>query len=301
MLHRLTLAAALALSVPAHLLAQDAPAEAPAASAEAIAVEGPVTLDTVLARVGETEITMGHVIAAQIEAPEPYNQMPLAQIAAPLLQQLVQQEELRQQFEGEMAKATGLLMDNTERKLIATDAMLQHLNEVISDERIQAEYDAMYPADAEGPTEYNASHILVETEEEAKALIEQLEGGEDFAKLARDKSTGPSGPNGGQLGWFTPDKMVAPFSAALVEMEAGDISAPVQTQFGWHVIKLNETRERKPALEEVREQIVAELQQSESTAYLDELAANSDASMADMGSIDLSQQSVMPLYQELQE
>ena len=92
MLHRLTLAAVLALSTPAHLLAQDAAAEAPAASAEAIAVEGPVTLDTVLARVGETEITMGHVIAAQIEAPEPYNQMPMGQIAAPLLQQLVQQD-----------------------------------------------------------------------------------------------------------------------------------------------------------------------------------------------------------------
>lgn len=301
MLHRLTLAAVLALSTPAHLLAQDAPAEAPAADTETLTVEGPLTLDSVLARVGETEITMGHVIAAQMEAPEPYNQMPLAQVGAPLLQQLVQQETLRQQYEGEMAKASSLLLDNTERQLLATDAMLQHLNAAITEERIQAEYEALYPEDAAGPTEYNASHILLETEEAAQAILERLDDGEDFAKLARDESTGPSGPNGGQLGWFTPDRMVKPFGDALVEMEPGTVSAPVQTQFGWHIIQLNETRERKPELSEVRAEIVGQLQESESTAYLDELTANSDSSMADFGSLDLSQQSVMPLYQDLQE
>lgn len=301
MLHRLTLAAVLALSTPAHLLAQDAPAEAPAADTETLTVEGPLTLDSVLARVGETEITMGHVIAAQMEAPEPYNQMPLAQVGAPLMQQLVQQETLRQQYKGEMAKASSLLLDNTERQLLATDAMLQHLNAAITEERIQAEYEALYPEDAAGPTEYNASHILLETEEAAQAILERLDDGEDFAKLARDESTGPSGPNGGQLGWFTPDRMVKPFGDALVEMEPGTVSAPVQTQFGWHIIQLNETRERKPELSEVRAEIVGQLQESESTAYLDELTANSDSSMADFGSLDLSQQSVMPLYQDLQE
>ncbi|SNY38461.1 peptidyl-prolyl cis-trans isomerase C [Pseudooceanicola antarcticus] len=301
MLHRLTLAAALALGLPAQLMAEEGQATAPAPAGDALVVEGPITLSTVLAKVGETEITMGHVIAAQIEAPDPYNQMPLGQIGAPLLQQLVQQETLRQQYEGEMAKASALLLDNTERRLMATDAMLQHLNATITEERIQAEFEERYPEDASGPTEYNASHILVETEEEAKALLERLEDGEDFAKLARDESTGPSGPNGGQLGWFTPDRMVKPFGDALIEMEPGTVSAPVQTQFGWHVIQLNETRERKPELAEVRDEIVAALQESESTAYLDELTANSDSSVADFGSLDLSQASVMPLYQELQE
>ncbi|PJE31251.1 putative parvulin-type peptidyl-prolyl cis-trans isomerase precursor [Pseudooceanicola marinus] len=302
MLHRLTLAALLALSVPAPLLAQDTAAtETTAPEMETFTVEGPLALDTVLARVGETEITLGHVVAAHMEAPQPYNQMPMAQIAGPLLQQLIQQEELSQQFEGETPAATRYMLDNTERRIVATDAMMQHLNETLTDERIQAAYDEAYPDDASGPVEYHAAHILVETEEEAQAIIEQLDGGAEFAQLARDESTGPSGPNGGDLGWFTPDRMVAEFSQAVEAMEPGEVSAPVQTQFGWHVIKLEETRQRKPSLDEVREELTAELQQSESAAYLDELTANSDASIAELGDLDLGNQAMMPLYMEMQE
>lgn len=302
MLHRLTLAALLALSVPAPLLAQDTAAtETTAPEMETFTVEGPLALDTVLARVGETEITLGHVVAAHMEAPQPYNQMPMAQIAGPLLQQLIQQEELSQQFEGETPAATRYMLDNTERRIVATDAMMQHLNETLTDERIQAAYDEAYPDDASGPVEYHAAHILVETEEEAQAIIEQLDGGAEFAQLARDESTGPSGPNGGDLGWFTPDRMVAEFSQAVEAMEPGEVSAPVQTQFGWHVIKLEETRQRKPSLDEVRQELTAELQQSESAAYLDELTANSDASIAELGDLDLGNQAMMPLYMEMQE
>ncbi|MCA1336103.1 peptidylprolyl isomerase [Pseudooceanicola marinus] len=302
MLHRLTLAALLALSVPAPLLAQDTAAtETTAPEMETFTVEGPLALDTVLARVGETEITLGHVVAAHMEAPQPYNQMPMAQIAGPLLQQLIQQEELSQQFDGETPAATRYMLDNTERRIVATDAMMQHLNETLTDERIQAAYDEAYPDDASGPVEYHAAHILVETEEEAQAIIEQLDGGAEFAQLARDESTGPSGPNGGDLGWFTPDRMVAEFSQAVEAMEPGEVSAPVQTQFGWHVIKLEETRQRKPSLDEVRQELTAELQQSESAAYLDELTANSDASIAELGELDLGNQAMMPLYMEMQE
>ncbi|MBY5971728.1 peptidyl-prolyl cis-trans isomerase [Ferrimonas balearica] len=178
---------------------------------------------------------------------------------------------------------------------------MQHLNETLTDERIQAAYDEAYPDDASGPVEYHAAHILVETEEEAQAIIEQLDGGAEFAQLARDESTGPSGPNGGDLGWFTPDRMVAEFSQAVEAMEPGEVSAPVQTQFGWHVIKLEETRQRKPSLDEVRQELTAELQQSESAAYLDELTANSDASIAELGELDLGNQAMMPLYMEMQE
>ncbi|MGI3164250.1 peptidylprolyl isomerase [Pseudooceanicola sp. 200-1SW] len=302
MLHRLTLAALLTLSVPAPLLAQETAAtEGTVPSNYTLTVEGPLSLDTVLARVGETEITLGHLVAAQMEAPQPYNQMPLAQLAEPLLKQVVQQEELRQTFEGETPAATRYLLDNTERKVVATDAMLQYLSATITDERIQQAYDEAYPDDSSGPVEYHAAHILVETEEEAQALVEELEGGAEFATLARDKSTGPSGPNGGDLGWFTPDKMVAEFSQAVSAMEPGEISAPVQTQFGWHVIKLEETRQRKPELEAVRQQLIGQLQESESMAYLDELSANSDASMADLSELDLSNEVLMPLYMEMQE
>lgn len=307
MLHRLTCAALLALTVPAQLLAEDTAATAPAATestapaANALPVTGPLALDTVLAKVGDTEITFGHVVAAYMEAPAPYNQMPLTQIAAPLLQQLVQQEELSQKFSGETPSATAYVLDNTKRKLVATDAMMQHLNAAITDDVIQKAYDEKYPDDASGPVEYHAAHILVKTEDEAKEIVKELNDGADFAQLARDKSTGPSGSNGGDLDWFTPDKMVPEFSAALEGMEPGSISEPVQTQFGWHVIKLMETRQRKPELETVKADIVAELQQNMAATYLDEISANSDSSVADLGSLDLSTQALMPLFMEMQE
>lgn len=309
MLHRLTLAALLSLAAPAQLLAQDVAATegdgaaAPAAPGlETFAAEGPLALDTVVARVGGTEITMGHVLMAHMDSPEPYNQMPISSVGPALVQQLVQQEELSQAFDGSRPAATRYMLENTERRAVATDAMMEHLGEVITEDRIAAAYDEQYGGDAEAPLEYHAAHILVETEEEAQDLIAQYEDGTDFAKLARDNSTGPSGPNGGDLGWFTADKMVPAFSTAVAEMEPDTISAPVQTEYGWHVIKLIETRQEKPTLEEVRPEIVQQLQQSESAAYLDDLMQKSDASTVDFGTLDLGdQEAVMDLYMKLQE
>jgi peptidyl-prolyl cis-trans isomerase C len=132
----------------------------------------------------------------------------------------------------------------------------------ITDEELQAEYDAQYAA-ADPVEEFNASHILVETEEEAQALIDALGEGADFAELAAENSIGPSGPNGGQLGWFTAGMMVPEFEAAVFELEAGEVSAPVQTQFGWHVILLNDMREQAPpALEQVRAELIEGLRRA---------------------------------------
>ncbi|MGR3637961.1 peptidylprolyl isomerase, partial [Alterinioella nitratireducens] len=131
--------------------------------------------------------------------------------------------------------------------------------------------------DAAPATEYNASHILVETEEEAQSLIEELEGGADFAELAQQNSTGPSGPNGGQLGWFSPGMMVPSFEEAVFELEVGEISAPVETQFGWHVVKLNETREQDaPALDQVRADLVEGLRVARVDAYIEDLSENAE-------------------------
>jgi peptidyl-prolyl cis-trans isomerase C len=122
-------------------------------------------------------------------------------------------------------------------------------------------------------TEYKARHILVESEEEAVSLIEQLDGGADFAALAQEFSTGPTGPNGGDLGWFAPDRMVAPFSAAVQALEVGAFSAaPVQTQFGWHVILLEETRDQQPpGIESLRVELTTVAQQQRVQAYLEGL------------------------------
>jgi peptidyl-prolyl cis-trans isomerase C len=107
-------------------------------------------------------------------------------------------------------------------------------------------------------TEYKARHILVKEEDEAKKLIEELEGGADFGDLARKHSLGPTGKNGGELDWFDSNQMVAPFSEAVAAMEVGTFTkAPVQTQFGWHVIELQDSRKAEPpSYEEAKPQLV---------------------------------------------
>ncbi len=121
--------------------------------------------------------------------------------------------------------------------------------------------------------QYKARHILVDREDEAAAIIGELEGGADFAQLAMERSTGPSGPNGGDLGWFSTDTMVAPFSDAVRAMEVGTYSRqPVQTRFGWHVILLEEMEDRQPpGLESVREDITSVVEQQKVEAFLNSL------------------------------
>ena len=105
---------------------------------------------------------------------------------------------------------------------------------------LKPEYDAQV---AQLPREYHARHILVEDKSRPTASRKQLKGGADFAKLAKQKSKDSSGKSGGDLGWFTLDTMVKPFSDAVAALQPGQLTAePVQSQFGWHVIKLEESR-----------------------------------------------------------
>lgn len=120
------------------------------------------------------------------------------------------------------------------------------------------------------PKEFKARHILVETQGEAIALITELEGGKDFAELASENSTGPSASSGGDLGWFPPDRMVPEFSAAVQELGDGEFTkAPVQTQFGWHVILREESRESPPPpYESVTDVLKQQVEQQKLRDYL---------------------------------
>lgn len=161
-----------------------------------------------------------------------------------------------------------------ESELLARLLMREKFSGVtFSDEQIQAQYDAQFGGDA--GREYKARHILVKTEDEAKAVIEALRNGGDFLALAKERSTGPSGPNGGDLGWFQSTSMVAPFADAVKAMNKGDVSvSPVQTQFGYHVIKLEDTRESaKPELESMREQLEQGLIRDSINSYIQEIRA----------------------------
>ena len=118
--------------------------------------------------------------------------------------------------------------------------------------------------------EFKARHILVEAQGEAIELITLLEGGADFAELAKERSTGPSGPSGGDLGWFTPDRMVAEFSDAVQTLDDGAFTKiPVQTQFGWHVILREDSREvAPPPYESVRDTLKQQVEQQKLQDYL---------------------------------
>ncbi|MGB1009116.1 MAG: foldase protein PrsA [Thiolinea sp.] len=146
----------------------------------------------------------------------------------------------------------------------------------ISDDDLKAAYDERI--ENMPKHEYKARHILLKTEEEGKAVIEALKTGKEFADLAKEKSTGPSAPTGGDLGWFKPQSMVKPFSEAVVAMEPGKVStAPVETQFGWHVIKLEEKRDVKlPEMENMKPQLKRQLEQKKMLEYMKALRSGAD-------------------------
>ena len=259
-----------------------------AAVALPVAAQDEPGLDTVVATVNDTEITLGHMIVARASLPQQYQQLPEDVLFKGLLDQLVQQTALADSFSGELPPRVTLSLENETRSLTAGEAIEGVMAEDVSDEELQAAYDAQY-SDAEPEPEFNASHILVETKEEADAIKAELDGGADFAELAKEKSTGPSGPGGGSLGWFGPGMMVPAFEEAVAGMEAGSVSEPVETQFGWHVIKLNETRTAEaPALEDVREELETQIRQTNVQEAIESLTDSAEVDRSAAEGVDPS-------------
>ena len=237
----------------------------------ASAVQAEPSADTVVASVNGTEITVGHMILVRESLPEQYRNLPNEQLFDGILEQLIQQTLLADLIGDKVSREIRLTLENDRRLMKASQAVEELSAQAIGEDEIAASYDDRY-ADADMGMEYDASHILVETEEAAVNLIDKLQAGADFVELAKEFSTGPSGPSGGALGWFGLGMMVPPFEAAVVAMEKGAISSPVKTDFGWHVIKLNDTRAiSAPALDEVRGEIIAELQRMAIERRIDEL------------------------------
>ncbi|MFW2544260.1 peptidylprolyl isomerase [Primorskyibacter sp. 2E107] len=244
--------------------------------------------ETVIATVGGTDITLGHMITVRAGLPEQYQQLPADVLWKGILDQLVQQEALAQDILAEETPRVRLSMENERRSLLASEVISKVAEQAVSEEAIQRAYQAQY-VEGELGQEFNASHILVETEEEATAILAEVKGGADFAETAKAKSTGPSGPNGGELGWFSAGMMVEPFQVAVESLSPGEITGPIQTQFGWHVIRLNDSRTQDaPDLEDVREQIMGTLQQEAVSSYIDTQVAAADVSIKDNSSIDPS-------------
>jgi peptidyl-prolyl cis-trans isomerase C len=143
----------------------------------------------------------------------------------------------------------------------------------VTDADVQAEYDKFVAAN--GGKEYRARHILVETKEQAEAIIASLKKGGKFEDIAKKQSKDPgSGANGGDLDWAAPGNYVKEFSQAMIALNKGEVSAPVQSQFGFHIIRLDDVREAQlPKLEEVKPQIVQQMTQQRMAAFQQELRA----------------------------
>ncbi len=163
-------------------------------------------------------------------------------------------------------------LDNMKRTLLAQADLQEYLKaNPVTEEELKAEYDKKMGGD--NAVEYKARHILVKKQDEAKKVIEKLNKGANFEELAKTDSTGPSASKGGDLGWFTSDRMVAPFSEAVIALENGKYTTePVETQFGWHVILREDSRSKTPPpFEAVKAQFRPMMEREKVQSYLEQL------------------------------
>jgi peptidyl-prolyl cis-trans isomerase C len=282
MLTKLTASAALALALSSPATAQD-----------------DMTAETVVATVNGQEITLGNMLMVRATLPEQYQQLPNDVLWDGILDQLIQQEALSQDDAAEETVRVRSALQNERRSLLAAEVVAEIADDAVTDAAIQDAYAAQYAGAEQQGVEYNASHILVEAEDTAQTLVNEARGDAEFAALAREHSTGPSGPNGGELGWFSEGMMVPAFQEAVEQLDVGAISDPVQTQFGWHVIRLNETRDMQaPALDEVRNEIVQGLQEEAVSAYVERLVEGAEVTRTDKADVDPTVLSNMDLLEE---
>jgi peptidyl-prolyl cis-trans isomerase C len=246
-------------------------------AALAVAVAGAVRAEepaaaTVVATVNGKDITLGHMIAMRESLPPQYLQLDDKTLFDGILDQIIQQEALAAVAEAGIRKRDTLMLDNQRRGYLSGVTLDETAKAAVTDEAVQALFDEKY-ANAEPGKEYQASHVLVATEDEAEAIRAELDGGADFAAIAKEKSTDRgSASAGGDLGWFGVGMMVKPFEDAVIAMKKGEISGPVQSQFGWHVIKLvDERTAAKPTIEDVRTELEGDLQSRAVEAKVTEL------------------------------
>ena len=230
--------------------------------------------DTVMATVNGSEITLGHMIALRDSLPEQYLSLDDKVLFEGVLEQLVQQTILSQEREKNLTKRDELMID-VDRRAYLSGTVLNHIAETsVTEETLKTAYDAKY-ASVEPSREYHAAHILVKTEDEAKKIHEAILAGADFGEQAKEHSLDGSKASGGDLGWFPLSVMVEPFGKAVGELKANEVSEPVQTQFGWHIIKLIEDRlAEAPKIEDVREEIEGEVRAAAVESHVAKLVAD---------------------------
>jgi peptidyl-prolyl cis-trans isomerase C len=240
-----------------------------------------VTEKTVLVSVNGENITVGNIISFQSRLSDQYQSMEDSVLFDGILKQLIQQTILSQKVNIHSDRIKYAL-ENQTRAFLSTE-LVGNLSET---EVIESEIESLYvkfSTDIERKKEYNASHILVETETEAEELLLRLKNGADFSELAKTYSTGPSGAQGGNLGWFGQGAMVPTFENAVIKLKIDEVSVPVQTQFGWHLIKLNDVRKTPvPTIEEVRKELITEIKKKKIDFEMSKIIDSADVIYSDL-------------------
>lgn len=236
--------------------------------------------DPVVALVDGSEIRRSDVAVAYARLPDRFKQVPVNILFPQIVQQLVDGELLAVAGRADDLQDSEEVREQVaefEKVAIQQVYMARLIEESLTEEAVRKQYDETI-ANQEGPLEVRASHILVESEQEGADIIEALEGGADFAELARERSTGPSATRGGDLGYFVRSAMVQPFADAAFAIEPGSVGPdPVESEFGWHVIKVfDKRRQPAPTFEESRGEIEQQLTRDLIAAHMAKLRADSE-------------------------
>jgi peptidyl-prolyl cis-trans isomerase C len=221
--------------------------------------------DPVVATVDGSPIYRSDVVAVQRTLPAQFQQLPIEVLFPAVVERLIDtklvvnagRKENLQNDDEVKRRLAGL-----EDRVIQEVYLSRKVEAAVSDQAVRERYEQMAKA-TPAKEEISARHILVQTEQQAKDVIADLKKGGDFAEIAKTKSMDPSGKqNGGDLGYFSREEMVPEFSEAAFKLKDGETTqAPVKTQFGWHVIRVEARRTQAPSLDEMREQIANDLSQ----------------------------------------
>ena len=243
-------------------------------SSQRIYSQESLSADTPFIEVNGKIIKFGSAIIAFSKIRQSNRDFDQKTVFSQIVQQLVNEELLSQKIDKEN-QLTLLALEHEKRSAKAAQMVSKILKNFPNDELLNSAYQNL-TEQLKNALEYNASHILVKEEDQAKTILTDLKNGKAFEEMAKEHSIGPTGKNGGKLDWFDLNNMVPEFSTALMVLSEGDISQPVKTKFGWHLIKLNKTREKQlPEFKDVKLQLIQNLRQKKINDYLNSLTENS--------------------------
>lgn len=249
------------------------------------------TDDTVAATINGDKIYKKDVLSAMKNLPVKSDEQ--AKVYPMVVNQMINEKII------DKATAQAKIQDSAEYKqrlvvlqnqLVKQMYIENFLKDKITDSKVKAEYDKL-KADNNGKQEIHARHIIVQSEDEAKQVIKDLDAGAKFEDLAKKRSSGPTAQNGGDLGWFAKDDMIPEFSGPAFALKSGTYTKePVHTQFGWHVIKVEDRRNRVvPDLKEVDQAIRNKLSQEALAKMVMDLRAKADIKQYDINGKEITE------------